>query len=132
MRRSSTTSSSTSRGVRCGTAPGALVRSCRRTPHRAEVAAAILVSAIVLVADLRGAIGFSSFAVLTYDGLANASAYTLSDAERRWPRWLAGLGVGLCALLAFTLPVVAIVGGLVLLTTGSVVWLVTRSRRTGS
>jgi basic amino acid/polyamine antiporter, APA family len=66
--------------------------------------------------------------VLTYYALANASAWRLSDAaERRWPRWLAGLGVGLCVLLALTLPL-AVVGGLVLLGTGSVVWAATRSR----
>lgn len=65
-----------------------------RTPHRAEITAAVLVSAIVLVADLRGAIGFSSFTVLTYYGLANASAWTLTGTQRRWPRWLAGPGVG--------------------------------------
>jgi hypothetical protein len=39
----------------------------------------VLVSAIVLVADLRGAIGFSSFAVLTYYALANASAWRLTE-----------------------------------------------------
>jgi basic amino acid/polyamine antiporter, APA family len=99
------------------------------TPYRAEVAAAVLVCAIVAVADLRGAIGFSSFAVLTYYALANASAWTLSDGERRWPRWLAGLGVGLCVLLAFTLPLVAVVGGLVLLAVGSLTWLATRHHR---
>jgi basic amino acid/polyamine antiporter, APA family len=111
--------------------PGALdaVHPTYRTPYRAEVATAVLVGTIVLVADLRGAIGFSSFAVLTYYALANASAWTLQGAERRWPRWLAGLGVGLCVLLALTLPVVAVVGGFVLLAVGSVVWAATRSRR---
>ncbi len=102
-----------------------------RTPHRAELTAAVLVSAIVLVADLRGAIGFSSFAVLTYYGLANASAWTLTGGERRWPRWLAGLGVALCALLAVTLPQVAVIGGLPLLTSGSAAWLTTHRLRPG-
>jgi basic amino acid/polyamine antiporter, APA family len=100
-----------------------------RTPHRAEVSAAVLVSVIVLVADLRGAIGFSSFAVLTYYALANASAWRLSGAERRWPRGLAGLGVVLCVVLAVTLPLIAVVGGAALLATGSLVWLATRARR---
>jgi basic amino acid/polyamine antiporter, APA family len=111
--------------------PGVLdaVHPTHRTPYRAEVATAVLVCSIVLVADLRGAIGFSSFAVLTYYALANASAWTLRGAERRWPRWLAGLGVALCVLLAFTLPAVAVVGGLVLLAVGSAVWLATRSHR---
>ena len=100
-----------------------------RTPHRAEAAAAVVVCAVVLVADLRGAIGFSSFAVLTYYALANASAWTLTDAERRWPRWLAGAGLVLCVVLAFTLPFVAVTGGLALLASGSLVWLVTARRR---
>ncbi len=100
-----------------------------RTPHRAEVAAAAIVCAVVAVADLRDAIGFSSFAVLTYYALANASAFTLAGTERRWPRWLAGLGVGLCGLLAVTLPLVSVLGGVLLLVTGSLSWLPTRSRR---
>jgi len=100
-----------------------------RTPYRAEVAAGALVCVIVLVADLRDAIGFSSFAVLTYYALANASAWTLTGDERRWPRWLAGLGVALCILLAFTLPAVAVIGGLALLVLGSLLWLVMRRRR---
>ena len=111
--------------------PGFLdaVHAEHHTPYRAEVAASILVSGIVVVANLRGAIGFSSFAVLTYYGLANASGFTLAGVERRWPRWprwLAGLGVALCAVLALALPRVAVVGGLVLHATGSLVWLITR------
>ena len=39
-------------------------------------------------ADLRGAIGFSSFAVLTYYAIANAAAWTLPPHQRRGPgRW---------------------------------------------
>jgi basic amino acid/polyamine antiporter, APA family len=112
--------------------PGYLdaVHPRHRTPHRAEVTVAVLVSAIVLVADLREAIGFSSFAVLTYYALANASAWRLTASERRWPRWLAGLGVGLCVVLALTLPLVAVAGGVVLLASGSLVWMVARARRT--
>jgi len=111
--------------------PGALdaVHPTYRTPHRAEATVAVIVCAILLVADLREAIGFSSFAVLTYYALANASAWRLTADERRWPRGLAGLGVVLCVLLALTLPGVAVVGGLVLLAVGSLVWLATRHRR---
>ena len=105
------------------------VHPVHRTPHRAEVTAAAVVVAVVLVADLRGAIGFSSFAVLTYYALTNASAWSLSKAERRWPRWLAALGIGLCAVLAVTLPGVAVIGGLVLLAVGSLGWVATRRYR---
>ncbi|MFP4149052.1 MAG: APC family permease [Nitriliruptoraceae bacterium] len=111
--------------------PGVLdaVHPRYRSPYRAEVAVAVVVSGILLVADLRGAIGFSSFAVLTYYALANASAWRLDADERRWPRGLAGLGVVLCVALAFTLPLVAVVGGLALLVVGSLLWLATRGRR---
>jgi len=108
--------------------PGFLdaVHPRHRTPYRAEFAAGAIVCAIVLVADLRGAIGFSSFAVLTYYALANASAWTLGGEERRWPRWIAGAGVVTCVVLAVTLPVIAVVGGALLLGVGSLVWLITR------
>ncbi len=111
--------------------PGVLaaVHPVHRTPHRAELTVAGIVSATLLVADLREAIGFSSFAVLTYYALANASAWRLTSQERLWPRGLAGLGLVLCVVLAVTLPFLAVVGGLVLLASGSVVWFATRYRR---
>jgi basic amino acid/polyamine antiporter, APA family len=104
----------------------AAVHPVHRTPHRAEAAVALVVCATVAVADLRGAIGFSSFAVLAYYALTNASAWTLGDRERRWPRWFAALGLLLCLLLAFTLPRASVVGGLLLLLAGSVLWALRR------
>jgi basic amino acid/polyamine antiporter, APA family len=100
-----------------------------RTPHHAELAIGGLVCLIVLFADLRGAIGFSSFAVLTYYALANASAWTLTVQERRWPRWLSASGGVLCIGLAVTLPLVAVLGGVALLALGSLAWLATRRAR---
>ena len=100
-----------------------------RTPHRAEVATAAVVCGIVLVADLRGAIGFSSFAVLTYYALANASAWRLASTERRWPRWLAGAGFCLCVLLALTLPLGSVVGGALVLAIGTIGWRATATYR---
>jgi APA family basic amino acid/polyamine antiporter len=97
-----------------------------RVPHHAELAVGIVVSVVVLVADLRGAIGFSSFAVLTYYAIANASAWTLPAEHRRWPRWLAAVGLAGCVVLAFTLPTTSVVGGTVVLVAGALVWLVRR------
>ncbi len=94
------------------------------TPHRAEAAVALVVMGVVAVADLRGVIGFSSFAILTYYAIANASAFTQPVGERRWPRWLQVVGVGGCGLLAFTLPLASVCTGLLVLGVGSVVWLV--------
>jgi basic amino acid/polyamine antiporter, APA family len=98
-----------------------------RVPHRAELTVGLIVCVIVLVADLREAIGFSSFAVLTYYALANASSVAMDDELRRWPRWLAILGVAGCALLAVSLPLVAVVGGAILLGLGSAVWFAQRA-----
>lgn len=99
-----------------------VVHQRHRTPYRAEIAVGVIVCVVVLVADLRDAIGFSSFAVLTYYALANASALTLPKSELRWPRPLAAFGLVGCVLLAVTLPLKAIVGGAALLFSGSLVW----------
>jgi APA family basic amino acid/polyamine antiporter len=100
------------------------VHPTRRVPHRAEVAVAVAVIAVVLVADVRGAIGFSSFAVLFYYAVANASAFTLTAEERRWPRALPVIGLVGCAVLGFSLPFTSVAGGTALLVAGAFVWLV--------
>ncbi|MFP5309575.1 MAG: APC family permease [Actinomycetes bacterium] len=102
--------------------PLARVHPTRRTPAVAELTVGVVVVALVLVADLRGAIGASSFAVLAYYALANASAWRLSPAERRWPRWLAGLGVVLCVVVMASLPTSSVAAGAVLLAAGAGAW----------
>jgi APA family basic amino acid/polyamine antiporter len=96
----------------------AAVHPVHRVPHHAEVALAAAVSAIVLFADLRGAIGFSSFGVLLYYLIANVAALTQSGPDRRYPRALQVVGGAACAVLVVTLPWRSIVGGLVVLTGG--------------
>ena len=87
-------------------------------PDHAELAVAIAVGALVLTTDLRGAIGFSSFGVLTYYAIANASAFTQTEADRRWPRALNVLGLVGCLVLVATLPVSSVVAGIVVLAVG--------------
>jgi APA family basic amino acid/polyamine antiporter len=106
----------------------AAVHPRHRVPHRAELAIGLLVALIVLTADLRGAIGFSSFGVLLYYALANASAFTQDGAHRRYPRWLQVAGVLGCVLLVATLPGQSILGGAVVLALG-VAYRVLRMRR---
>jgi APA family basic amino acid/polyamine antiporter len=72
----------------------------------------------VLTTDLRGAIGFSSFGVLTYYAVANASAFTQDAQHRRWPRVLNVLGLVGCVGLVVALPVSAIVAGVAVLAVG--------------
>jgi APA family basic amino acid/polyamine antiporter len=89
-----------------------------RVPHRAEVALAVVVAALVLTTDLRGALGFSSFGVLVYYAIANASAFTQPTAQRRWPRVLQIIGVLGCLTLAFSLPLASVLAGLGALAVG--------------
>jgi APA family basic amino acid/polyamine antiporter len=98
-----------------------------RVPHRAEIAVGVLVAAVATMADIRSAIGFSSFAVLTYYGVANASALTLAKQERRWPPWVAALGLLGCGALAFSLPIAAVVAGSAVLAVGALVFAARRA-----
>jgi APA family basic amino acid/polyamine antiporter len=93
-------------------------------PHRAELGVGLCVCAIVALADVRSAIGFSSFAVLSYYAVANASALTLSASERRWPRGFAAAGLLGCALLGFSLPSSSVLAGSALLGSGAGVFLI--------
>jgi APA family basic amino acid/polyamine antiporter len=100
-----------------------------KVPHHAEIALAVVVSVLVLLVDLRGAIGFSSFGVLVYYAIANASAFTQRGSQRRWPRAFNLLGLGGCIVLIATLPVQSIVVALVIFAVGSLGRLVIIKRR---
>ena len=106
----------------------ASVHATNRVPHRAELAVGVVVAGLVLVVDLRGAIGFSSFAVLSYYAITNAAAWTLPAHQRRWPRWLAAAGVLGCAALAVALPPSSVATGLGVLGVGAGVWGVREGR----
>ncbi|WP_041940618.1 MULTISPECIES: APC family permease [Frankia] len=87
-------------------------------PHHAELAVGAVVAVLAGLADLRAAIGLSSFGVLVYYAVANASAWTLRAEEGRPARVVPAAGLVGCALLAFALPVPAVLGGLGLLAVG--------------
>jgi APA family basic amino acid/polyamine antiporter len=89
-----------------------------RVPYRAELAVGLIVCALVAVTDLRGAIGFSSFGVLLYYLVANASALTQDRGHRRYPRALAIAGAVGCVILVAALPVGAILAGVLVLAVG--------------
>jgi APA family basic amino acid/polyamine antiporter len=109
--------------------PGVLdaIHPRHAVPYRAELAVGAVVVVLVLTTDLRGAIGFSSFGVLGYYGIANASAATLGVGEGRPPRWLPPLGLLGCAVLAFSLPVASVVAGTAVLVVGALAYGLTRS-----
>ncbi|AXB43819.1 transporter [Amycolatopsis albispora] len=90
-------------------------------PHRAEVTVGVVVAVLAAVADLRSAIGFSSFAVLVYYAIANASAFTLG-------RVIGGLGFAGCVVLAFSLPLASVLAGAGVLALGALAYLVLSKR----
>ncbi|ALO10359.1 putative amino acid transporter [Streptomyces venezuelae] len=112
--------------ARDGYLPGALaaVHPRFRVPHRAELAVGAVVAVVAATADVRDAIGFSSFGVLVYYGIANASAWTLGGRSRP----LAALGIVGCAVLAFALPLGSVLAGSGVLAAGVVAWAVSRGR----
>jgi APA family basic amino acid/polyamine antiporter len=99
-----------------------------QVPHRAEIVLAVVVSALVLTIDLRGAIAFSSFGVLVYYFVANVAAFGQPPAQRRYPRAMPVLGALACLALVATLPVSGIAGGLLVLVVGVVYRLVRLAR----
>ncbi len=101
--------------------PLAAVHERYAVPHVAEVTVAVVVCVLVLVTDLRGAIGFSSFGVLTYYAVANAAALTQTPPHRRYPRIMPVVGLVGCVVLAFAVPVTSLVAGLVVLAVGVLV-----------
>ncbi|MEN3540349.1 APC family permease [Microbispora sp. ZYX-F-249] len=98
-----------------------------RVPHHAEVAVGAVVAVLAATADLRGAIGFSSFGVLVYYAVANAAAWTLGPEEGRPPRVVPALGLAGCLVLAFALPLSSVLSGAAVLAAGAVVYAVRRA-----
>ena len=80
----------------------------RSLPIRAELALTAIVIAIVVVVDVRSAIGASGVAILLYYAITNAAALRLDATERIWPRALMVIGLVGCVALGLSLPGAAI------------------------
>jgi APA family basic amino acid/polyamine antiporter len=91
-----------------------------KSPHRAEVVVGVVVAAVAAVVDVRGAIGYSSFAVLLYYAIANASAWTLGR------RVIPAIGLIGCLLLAILLPISSVAVGAAVVAVGAVAYWIRR------
>ncbi|MGV0811310.1 APC family permease [Mycolicibacterium boenickei] len=100
-------------------------------PHRAEILVGVVVATLAAVVDLRGAIGFSSFAVLLYYAIANASAWTLRP-RNWWHSAISVVGLAGCLVLAFALPLASVVTGLAVVAVGAAVYGVRKRRATSN
>jgi APA family basic amino acid/polyamine antiporter len=92
------------------------------SPHHAEIVVGVIVAAVAAVVDVRGAIGFSSFAVLLYYAIANASAWTLGA------KVIPAIGLAGCLLLAFSLPLASVLVGAGVLLIGALTYGLRRLR----
>ncbi|WP_431961780.1 APC family permease [Actinacidiphila sp. bgisy160] len=98
-----------------------------KVPHRAELVVGAVVAVLAAVADVRGAIGFSSFGVLAYYAIANASAWTLTPQEGRPARAIPVVGAAGCLALAFALPLSSVVSGAAVLAAGAAAYGIRRT-----
>ena len=90
-----------------------------KVPHRAELLVGAVVAIAAATTDVRGVIGFSSFGVLSYYAIANASAWTLTRAESRPARLIPATGLAGCLVLAFALPLPSVITGAAVLLVGA-------------
>ncbi|MEU0630762.1 APC family permease [Streptomyces sp. NPDC005989] len=97
-----------------------------QVPHRAELVVGAVIAVLAATADVRGAIGFSSFGVLAYYAIANASAWTLAPDEGRPVRIVPVVGLAGCLVLAFALPASSVISGAAVLAAGAAAY---RARR---
>lgn len=95
-----------------------------KVPHRAEAVLAVVICAVIAVADLRGAIGFSSFGVLIYYLVANLSAFTQPTTDRRYPKALQVVGALACMVLVATLPPLSVGLGVLMFAAGIILRLI--------
>ncbi len=117
--------------ARDGHLPRALaaVHPRRHVPHHAELAVGAVVAVLAATTDLRGAIGFSSFGVLVYYAIANASAWTLGSGVKG--RAVAAVGLSGCVVLACSLPLASAVTGAGVLALGALAYGVRGRIRSG-
>ncbi len=95
-----------------------------KTPHRAEVAVGVVVAVLAGTTEVASAIGFSSFAVLVYYAIANASAWTLGG------RVVPTLGLTGCLVFAVELPLNSVLLGTATLLVGTAAYAIRRRRST--
>lgn len=95
----------------------AAVSGPHHLPQRAELGVAAVVVVLALILDVRGAIGFSSFGVLLYYAVTNASAWTLHG-DQWCTRVVPAVGLVGCLALTAALPGESVLGGLIVVAVG--------------
>lgn len=87
-------------------------------PDAAVLAAGLMIVAVAVVGTLRWVVAAATFTILVYYAITNVAALRMPAEGRRYPRWIAVLGLLLCVVLAASLRPAAIGGGIALLAAG--------------
>jgi APA family basic amino acid/polyamine antiporter len=73
---------------------------------------------LALFGTLEWVIAAAAFTILLYYSIANVAALRMDRADKLFPDWIAGLGLGCCLLLAFSLRPATILSGFTVLAAG--------------
>jgi basic amino acid/polyamine antiporter, APA family len=94
--------------------PGVLaaLNDARTTPYWAVLAGTAVIVALVLLGDVRTTWSLSAFTVLIYYSLTNLAALRLPRELRRYPRWIAVVGLCASIVLAFWIETPILLAGL--------------------
>ena len=106
--------------ARRGDLPRALGRIHPRheVPDTAVLAAGLIIVAVTVVGTIRWVVAAATFTILVYYAITNVAALRLPAGQRRYPRWIAVLGLVSCVVLGGSLRPAAIAGGIALLVLG--------------
>ncbi|HBJ34323.1 MAG TPA: amino acid permease [Planctomycetaceae bacterium] len=92
------------------------------SPRNAVIVVGTLIAVLILTGNVKTTWSFSAFTVLIYYAITNLAALQMSDAERRYPRAIAWLGLLSCLFLAFWVDRAVWLVGLSLIAAGLVWW----------
>ena len=96
----------------------ATVSADGQAPSAAVVAVGLAIGALTLIGNVETTWAFSAFTVLVYYAITNLAALKLPASERRYPAWIAAIGLASCLFLAFWVPVPIWLAGLAIIAAG--------------
>jgi APA family basic amino acid/polyamine antiporter len=109
--------------ARRGDLPASLERVSTRhaVPGAGIVASGVIIATLALVGTVGAITATASFAILLYYTIANIAALRLAPERKRYPRFVAYLGIASCLALAASLPPATMATGAGLLALGFLV-----------
>ena len=106
--------------ARRGDLPTGLTKLTRKThvPIYTILFSGLIILIMIWLGELKFITQTASFTILIYYSIANLSAIKLKKEDRFLPKWISYLGLILCIVMAFSLPIRSILFGLILLVVG--------------